>query len=143
MTLSYVDTSALAKWYLNEARSDELEAFLQSQGPVHMSSLTQVEMRCLLARRRRTKDISDQIEAAVFATFQQDLADGHLICHDVRPAHFDDAVRLIGSLPGHPLRALDGLHLAVAHREGLSRLVTADHVMAAAGEGMGLDVVRF
>ena len=51
----YFDTSALAKWYLNEARSDDVERYIQEHGPVAISELTVVEMRCLLARRRREK----------------------------------------------------------------------------------------
>lgn len=49
----YFDTSALAKWYLNEVGSGDVEKYIQEHGPVDMSDLTVVEMRCLLARRRR------------------------------------------------------------------------------------------
>lgn len=48
----YLDTSALAKWYLNESRSQEFTAWFQTQPDVHLSSLTLTEFRCLLARRR-------------------------------------------------------------------------------------------
>jgi len=51
----YFDTSALAKWYINETRSDDVEKYLQKHGPVTISDFTIVEMRCLLARRRREK----------------------------------------------------------------------------------------
>ena len=40
----YFDTSALAKWYLNEARSEEVEKYIQEHGPVNISDLTVV--RC-------------------------------------------------------------------------------------------------
>lgn len=143
MTPVYVDTSVLAKWYLNEVLSAQVESFLQSEGPVHISSLTQLELRCLLARRRRVGDITAEIESTVFSTFEQHVTDGHLILHPVHSTHFDDAVRLISSLVDHPLRSLDGLHLAVIHREGLMRLATADKVMAQAGEGMGLEIEFF
>jgi uncharacterized protein len=45
----YIDTSALAKWYLNEPRSEDFGAVI--------SRLTVVEFRCLIARRRRAGDI--------------------------------------------------------------------------------------
>ena len=51
--LAYFDTSALAKWYLREARSDEVEAYIRANGPVAISDLTVVEMRSLLASHRR------------------------------------------------------------------------------------------
>ena len=43
---TYIDTSALAKWYLNEPLSDEFEAFIQSQAMADISRLTMVEFRC-------------------------------------------------------------------------------------------------
>ncbi len=52
----YFDTSALAKWYLNEKGSDDVEKYIQDHGPVVISDHTAVEMRCLLARRRRERD---------------------------------------------------------------------------------------
>jgi hypothetical protein len=65
----YFDTSALAKWYLNEARSEKVEKYLQEHGPVVISDLTVVEMRCLLARRRREKSIDATMEMEIFAVF--------------------------------------------------------------------------
>ncbi len=35
----YFDTSALAKWYLNEPRSEDVEAFIQERGPVALAIL--------------------------------------------------------------------------------------------------------
>jgi hypothetical protein len=49
------DTSALAKWYLNESFSGDVERYLMEHGPVAISDLTVVEMRTLLARRRSRK----------------------------------------------------------------------------------------
>lgn len=46
------DTSALAKRYLNEPRSDEFEAWLERAEEPVISSLALVEMRSLLARHR-------------------------------------------------------------------------------------------
>jgi uncharacterized protein with PIN domain len=53
MALVYIDTSALAKWYLNEAHAHEFSNWIQKQEDTHISSLTITEFRCLLARRRR------------------------------------------------------------------------------------------
>jgi len=43
----YFDTSALAKWYLKEVRSNDVEKYIQEHGPVDISDLTIVEMRTL------------------------------------------------------------------------------------------------
>lgn len=40
----YFDTSALAKWYVNEQRSDDVEKYIQDHGPVAISDLTIVTM---------------------------------------------------------------------------------------------------
>jgi predicted nucleic acid-binding protein len=61
---AYLDTSALAKWYLNEAGSEAFVEFLQGLGAALISSLTVTEMRCLLSRRRRMGDLSVELESA-------------------------------------------------------------------------------
>ena len=58
----YIDTSALAKWYLNESRSEDFAAWIQTEAGAHISTLTVVEMRCLLARRRRNQELSTELE---------------------------------------------------------------------------------
>jgi len=143
MGLPYLDTSALAKWYLNEAGSEEFESYILPQAGAWISTLTQVEMRCLLARRRRTGDFDGVFEAIAFATFQEDLRSGVLRCRAVADDHFHGALQLIAALPQQPLRSLDALHLAVATELGVEELASADKVMIEAAEALGLRVVRF
>lgn len=76
MALVYLDTSALAKWYLNEAHSHEFSSWIQKQEDTHISSLTITEFRCLLARRRRNREFSTDVEQWVFAAFEMDIHDG-------------------------------------------------------------------
>lgn len=107
---AYVDTSALAKWYLNEVRSEEFATWMQAETETHISTLTVVEMRCLLARRRRNHEISIEMEQTVFATFQDDIAQGFLIQHSVDDESVRGVLALLTVLPDHPLRTLDALH---------------------------------
>ena len=139
----YVDTSALAKWYLNEARSDEVEKYIQKHGPVAISELTEVEMRCLLARRRRAREIDSKIEAQVFAAFQEDIRQQFLIRHPLPVGLTAGAVNLLGLLHDIPLRTLDTLHLVIAKEIHADVLATADRVMAAGGKALGFAVMRF
>lgn len=139
----YLDTSALAKWYLPEAHSTELEHWLLQVGPVSISSLTVLEMRALLARRCREGDIDAEHEMRIFAAFEEDMARAHLRCQALADAHALSAARLIASLPGVPLRSLDALHLAIAQSLGITTLATADRVMIQAAEALGIEVVRF
>jgi len=139
----YFDTSALAKWYLNEAGSDDVEKYIQDHGPVDMSDLTVVEMRCLLARRRREGNIDLKTEIKIFATFEEDIRQRFLICHPLPDGLTAGAVNLLSVHPDLPIRALDALHLMIAREIRAEVLVTADRVMVAGAKAMGFSVVRF
>jgi predicted nucleic acid-binding protein len=139
----YFDTSALAKWYVNECNSEEVESYLQENGPVAVSDLTLVEMRCLLARRRREKDITIMLETEIFATFQEDIRRKFLICHPFPPELAAGAVNLMSIFGNIPVRSLDAMHLVIAKEIGADVLVTADKVMADAATAFEFEVVRF
>jgi predicted nucleic acid-binding protein len=139
----YFDTSALAKWYINELHSEEVECYLQEHGSVAVSDLTIVEMRCLLARRRRDNEISAMLETEIFATFQEDIRRRHLICHPFPPELAAGAVNLMSMLGNIPVRSLDAMHLVIAQEIGAEVLVTADRVMADAAKALEFEVVLF
>ncbi|MBW3630418.1 MAG: type II toxin-antitoxin system VapC family toxin [Gemmatimonadetes bacterium] len=139
----YLDTSALAKWYLNEPRSAEFEEFLQNASEPTISSLVVVEMRCLLARRRRSGHFDALTEARIFAQFQEDLAQDFLHLRPLEDGHAFAAARLIDRLQPRALRTLDAMHLAVASAVGVEELATADGQMAEAAAALGLRVLRF
>ena len=143
MTGPYLDTSALAKWYLNEPFSEEFEAFIQEQPAAAISRLTVVEFRCLLARRRREGEITKSIESRVYAAFEKDIGAGFLQVHSVADEHLVAALGLITRLGRYPLRTLDALHLAIAQAIQCRRLATADKNMAGAGRAAGFEVTRF
>ena len=139
----YLDTSALAKWYLNEPFSEQFEAFIRKQSSAAISRLTTVEFRCLLARRRRAGEITKSVESRVYASFEQDVGAGFLQVYPVADEHLIAALSLITRLGRYPLRTLDALHLAIAQGIHCRRLATADKTMAGAGKAIGLGVARF
>lgn len=139
----YIDTSALAKWYVNEPRSADFDTYMQQQSAAEISRLTVVEFRCLLARRRRAGDFDAKAEASAFNRFENDVARGILTCHALDDRHAIDALALIQRLRSHALRTLDALHLAISVRIAASEIATADRAMAAAAQAMGLTVARF
>jgi predicted nucleic acid-binding protein len=139
----YFDTSALAKWYVNEARSEEVEAYLRQVCPVYISLLTLVEMKSLMARRRRQGDIDAATQVKVLATFEGDVAHGHLVLLPQTVESFQVAESLLGAYPDIPLRTLDALHLGVMRAAGVSTLATADRVMVQAAEVMGVGCQTF
>jgi hypothetical protein len=72
--LPYVDTSALAKWYLNEAGSAEFVDFMRAQGRALISRLTVVELRSLLARRERSGEITAAYQRDAVRTLERTFA---------------------------------------------------------------------
>ena len=143
MTGLYLDTSALAKWYLNEPFSEQFEAFIQEEPTAAISRLSVVEFRCLLARRRRAGEITKAIESRVYASFEKDVGAGFLQVYPVADEHLIAALSLITRLGRYPLRTLDALHLAIAQGIQCRRLATADKTMADAGKAVGLGIARF
>ena len=139
----YVDTSALAKWYLNEPQSEAFEAFISSHPNAAICRLTVVEFRCLLARRRRASDSTAVHETRLGDAVAADITSGALALHPVEDTDFQAAVILIGDLRKQPLRTLDALHLAVARRLDVELVATADRVMAAACKELGIEVKSF
>jgi len=140
---AYLDTSALAKWYLNEPGSDDFVSYLQGLDVAVVSSLTRTEVRSMLARRRRMGELSHELESVVYAAFLNDIAQGWLQLYPVEDARFDEAANLIARYPEHPLRTLDALHLAIALQAQADALATADSVVADTAASLDFEVVRF
>ena len=140
---TYVDTSALAKWYLPEPGSDAFVDFIRSQDSAAISRLTTIELRCLLARRRRAGDITVQHERDAWSTFEGDIRAGHLHVEALSDAHAVTACDLLEQLHDLPVRTLDAFHLAIARSLAVGVLATADRVMARAAEALGMTAMMF
>jgi uncharacterized protein len=141
--LIYLDTSALAKWYIHEEQSEEVEAFIQEHGPVAISDLIIVEMATLLARRRREVDFDSDMEARIFAAFQEDIRKGYLQCHSFPEGLAEAALLLRVHLSRTAIRTMDLLHLAIAREIQAAVVATADRTMAEAAAILDFRVVRF
>lgn len=139
----YVDTSALAKWYVAESDSDAFDDFIRSHPGADISRLTVVELRCLLARRRRNREISANVEDGALRLFEADIRDGCLVVHAMSDTHFTGASEILQKLPQIPLRTLDALHLAVAGSTGVKMIATADQVLGAAAKALKFETHLF
>ena len=143
MTGVYLDTSALAKRYLNEPGAEDFERFLRDWRQAAISRLTTVEFRGLLARRRRAGELTTLIEQSAFRLFLDDVAAGYLRIHPLTDDHARNALVLLDCLDAHALRTLDALHLAIASAIGAETLATADRITAHAATEIGLSVAMF
>lgn len=140
---SLLDTSALAKWYLNEAKSEEFAEWIAEQGDTHISSLTVTEFRCLLAHRERMKELGTSSAQQIFAAFEHDIEQGFLILNAVENNDLLLTRQLIDRLANIPLRTLDAMHLAIAERIQMEVLTSADRVMLESAEFLGMQVISF
>lgn len=138
----YLDTSALAKWYLPEEYADAFEAFIMARPGTHISSLAMVEFRCALNRRCRAGEISEELVAETYLTFTRQVDAGYLDLLPISDSHFSRATKLV-EFSGVPLRTLDALHLAVAQNAGCTEFATADRTLASAAHALGFTVHQF
>jgi uncharacterized protein len=143
MTMAYVDTSALAKWYLDEERSDEVYDYLKVTANRAISSLTLLEMHCLLSRKQRNREVSAELVARALATFKADIRVKHFVLHAITDQHVLGAVELMAMVPDVPLRTLDAIHLNAARTLGAEELATADSVLARAARQLDFQVIYF
>lgn len=143
MSNTYLDTSALAKWYIHENLSDEVESFILSQDNIFISHLCAVEFRCLLARRRRNKEITAHLEQLIYKAFENDLLSGQLKILSIQDHHLILAIQFINSLRTVSLRSLDAIHLAIAKEYDCSLIATADQTLAKASEKLSLTAKLF
>jgi predicted nucleic acid-binding protein len=139
----YVDTSALAKYYIAEAGSVDFESYIRATVSAWISQLTLVEFRCMLARRRRAGSLEAPQESGAMALFVRHVAQSLWQIQPIDDPDYADAARLIDRMPSIPLRPLDAIHLAGALKSGASELATADRILAAAAAASGLKPVLF
>jgi predicted nucleic acid-binding protein len=112
MTTYYVDTSALAKRYIDEVGSSWIRATLgQSLLPsVIIVHLAIVEMTSALVRRQREGILTPVEYTQMQDAFRTDCLNEYRIV-TVTDGTIDEANRL---LERYPLRAYDAVHLAAA-----------------------------
>jgi uncharacterized protein len=141
--ICYVDTSALAKRYLNEWFSDAVDTFLMDQSLLLVTTLTTIEMKNLLSRRWRMGELDPSAEMRVFSTYLDNVRQGFIAERDVSREMFQGAVHLLGQLPDVPLRTLDALHIAAHQQLGADILVTADQHMREAAKALDITAKYF
>jgi len=143
MTLVHLDTSVLAKRYLCEPASSEVEAMLLREDlRFAISDLVLVEMESIVARRRREPG-GDVLDAgAIRMRLDTDMRSGFFLIGTLDAMVLAEARRLIAEASGG-LSTLDSLHLATARTAGAQALATDDRQLGRAARAAGLDVISF
>ena len=142
----FLDTSALAKLYHNEAGTEFVDRIFSGPASQHViSRVTIVEMESVFALKARTGEIDQQAVLLARRRLEADLSHSRRLVAAVNDNHFRDARQLLIKHGGtEALRTLDALQLSIAlvlKRAGLvSVFVAADQKLCrvAALEGFAV-----
>jgi len=142
--LIYFDTSSLAKAYIEEVRSADVDRFLELQTDrVGISDLSVLEMRSTVARKAREGRFDDVTAARIWSTFQADINDGLFDVISAASGDFSLATRMMDRVAPLPLKTLDALHLAIAERVEALGFVTSDKQQLNAANALGFKTTSF
>ena len=104
----YLDTSALAKLYVQEPGSDALDTALTGRRDLLISELALTELTSALARRVRERHITAPIGRRIYQQILRDVRAGEYRLLDLTSATHREAERLLLTIGRHaPLRAAD------------------------------------
>ncbi len=137
----YFDTSALAKAYTSERGSADVDDFLTRGTTVFLSDLNRVELRCMLARRMRSGEITAAQEQSIWSQFLLDVSNEFFEPIVLPPAAWPVATQLIDRVAPIALRTLDALHVAMASTLPAIVFVTADRAQRNAALQLGMQTV--
>ena len=132
----FLDTSAFAKRYVAEQRSDKVMKLCQQADSLVVSVICLPELISTLSRLLREKKLTKADYRKLKGDAMADLADVD-ICQ-LTPGILVSVVTLLES---HPLRAMDALHVAGALAVEADIFVSADHRQLAAARKTGLKIV--
>jgi hypothetical protein len=134
----YLDTSALAKIYVQEPDSDDLDAALTGRRDLLIAELALTELTSALARHVREGQVDAAAGRRIYNQLLRDVRAGEYRLLDLTPATHREAERLLLTLGRHvPLRAADSLHLAAAALSDARALVTYDRHLRSAALALG------
>ena len=130
---TFLDSSAFAKRFVDEAGSDKVEDTCAQASELGLSVICVPEIISALNRRRRERSLT----ATQYAEAKQRLLD------DVRDADIINlAVPVVGSAIGvleeSPVRAMDALHIACALEWGAQLFVSSDKKQLRAARRAGM-----
>jgi predicted nucleic acid-binding protein len=135
----YLDTSALAKLYLEEEGSDQVREWTAAAEALATSRVALAELAAAIARRRREGGLTDDESEAIRSAMTEDwnrLVVVHLDEHRAADVAF-----------AHELRGFDAIHLAAALevRDALGDIPVCfscfDQRLSRAASAQGFDIL--
>jgi len=133
---AFFDSSGLAKRYIKEPGSGEVERALMDASEVGVSLVCPPEIISALSRLSRQGSISASQYDLAKTAFFTDIEDMAICAVTVPVVH-----KAIDLIEGFPLRTLDALHIACALDWRAEVFVSADRRQLAAASESGLRVL--
>jgi predicted nucleic acid-binding protein len=133
----FADSSALAKRYFANEKSEDFDELLQRADSLTVSVLCLPEIISALCRRRRERGITPAQYSMAKSALEADLADATVI-------QITDEVMLgcVHLMVANSLRSSDAIHVASALVWHADAFVSADARQCAAAKASGLSVVK-
>jgi predicted nucleic acid-binding protein len=133
----FADSSALAKRYMADEQSSDMDEVLERATNLAVSILCVTEIISALCRRRRERFLKPSEYATAKNALEADLADAAII--QITDEVLIQSIRLFES---HPLRSSDAIQVSSALVWRADRFVSADSRQCAAAKAAGLNVVK-
>ncbi len=130
----YFDSSSLAKRYIDENGSAEVDSILQETSQLAVSIIAVPEILSGLNRRVREGSITSADYVEVKKHLADDMTD--MITIQLVPEVIATCIKL---LEKNPLRAMDALHVACAVEWNAGLFVTSDKRQLSAARHAGLE----
>ncbi len=131
----FFDSSALAKRYIEERGSDQVQAILSSASALAVSVICVPEIVSALCRRRRERRLSMEEYRNAKASVLTDIDDATVI-----GITEEVIARGVALLEQFPLRSADALHIACASAWETDLFISADDRQCKAARARGLRV---
>jgi hypothetical protein len=136
----YCDASALMKLYMSEPGSDDFNRIVAGRTDLLVSDLAVTEVVSALCRRARRNEVTledvRRVRHAILTGLDGGVYERVELTRDVHRR----AEQALVTAPGTPLRAGDGLHLALALSARASSMASFDVRLATAARAAGLAV---
>ena len=135
----YFDTAYIAKCYLDEPGSREVQAVAESAPGLCSCEIARVEFVATLHRHFREGRLRRQQLGRVLSLFEQDERDAVWSWLPVTSDLVRATCHVLGRLPKTAfIRSADALHLQCARENGHDRIYTNDRHIVAAAPHFGL-----
>jgi predicted nucleic acid-binding protein len=131
----FLDSSALAKRYVQERGSDRVEEILSSASSLGISVICISEVVSALCRRRREGKVSQPQYLKAKQALFEDIEDASIV-----NVTADVVARAVELLERWPVRSSDSLHVASAAEWSAELFVSADQRQCATARACGLQV---